>query len=51
VIPALRSPAGQAPYVFLAATVAAIVLSGALWVWLAGKMALQGRLLDALRHE
>lgn len=51
VIPALRSPAGQAPYVFLAATLAAIVLSGALWVWLAGKLALQGRLLDALRHE
>ncbi|MBP8910461.1 MAG: FtsX-like permease family protein [Phycisphaerae bacterium] len=51
VIPALRSPARQAPYGFLATTLAAIVLSGALWVWLAGKLALQGRLLDALRHE
>jgi hypothetical protein len=51
VIPALRSPAGQVPYVSLVATVAAIVLSGALWVWLAGTLALRGRLLDALRHE
>lgn len=51
VIPALQSPAGQVPYVSLGATVAAIVFSGALWVWLAGTLALRGDLLDALRHE
>jgi ABC-type antimicrobial peptide transport system permease subunit len=51
VIPALQSPAGQVPYVSLLATVMAIALSGALWVWLAGTLALRGRLLDALRHE
>ncbi len=51
VIPALQSPAGQVPYVSLAATVILIALSGALWVWLAGTLALRGRLLDALRQE
>ena len=51
VVPALQSPAGQVPYVPLLVTVAAIALSGAAWVWLAGTLALRGRLLDALRHE
>ncbi len=51
VVPALQSPAGQTPYVSLAATVVLIALSGALWVWLAGTLALRGRLLDALRQE
>ena len=51
VIPALQSPAGQVPYVPLLATVMVIALSGALWVWLAGRLALRGQLLDALRHE
>jgi ABC-type lipoprotein release transport system permease subunit len=51
VIPALQSPAGQVPYVSLLATVMVIALSGALWVWLAGTLAVRGRLLDALRHE
>ncbi len=51
VVPALQSPAGQVPYVPLLATVAAIALSGAVWVWLAGALALRGRLLEALRHE
>jgi putative ABC transport system permease protein len=51
VIPALKSPGGQVPYVLLLATVAAIGLSGAAWVWLAATVALGGQLLDALRHE
>jgi putative ABC transport system permease protein len=51
VIPALKSPGGQVPYVLLLATIAAIGLSGAAWVWLAATLALRGRLLDALRHE
>jgi len=51
VIPALQSPGGQVPYVSLAGTVAGIALSGAVWVWIAGTVALRGGLLDALRHE
>ncbi|MEN6337212.1 MAG: FtsX-like permease family protein [Phycisphaerales bacterium] len=51
VIPALQSPAGQTPYLPLVGTVAAIAFSGALWVWLAGTLALRGQLLDSLRHE
>jgi len=51
VIPAVQSPGGQVPYLSLLVTVAGIALSGAVWVWLAGTLALRGRLLDALRHE
>jgi ABC-type lipoprotein release transport system permease subunit len=51
VIPAVQSPGGRVPYVSLLVTVAGIALSGAAWVWIAGALALRGRLLDALRHE
>jgi putative ABC transport system permease protein len=51
VIPALQSPGGQVPYGSLAVTVAGIALSGAVWVWIAGTLALRGGLLDALRNE
>jgi hypothetical protein len=51
VIPAVQAPAGDIPYVPLLAIVAVIALSGALWVWLAGTLALRGRLLEALRPE
>jgi len=51
VIPSLQSPAADVPYGSLLATLAAIAASGALWVWLAGTLALRGQLLDALRHE
>ncbi|MCU0915635.1 MAG: ABC transporter permease [Planctomycetes bacterium] len=51
VMPALQSPGAQVPYLSLATMVGGIALSGAVWVWLAGTLALQGRLLDALRHE
>jgi putative ABC transport system permease protein len=51
VIPALQSRGGQVPFAGLLVTVVAIGLSGALWVWLAGTLALRGALLDALRHE
>ncbi len=51
VIPALKSPGGEIPYVSLLVTVAGIALSGTVWVWLAGTLALRGKLLDALRHE
>ncbi len=51
VIPALQSRGGQVPFAGLLVTVAAVGVSGAVWVWLAGTLALRGRLLDALRHE
>ncbi len=51
VVPALQSPAGQVPYVPLLGMVTAIAMSGAVWVWLAGMLALRGPLLAALRHE
>jgi len=51
VIPALQSRGGQVPLTGLLVTIAAIGLSGAVWVWLAGTLALRGKLLDALRHE
>jgi putative ABC transport system permease protein len=51
VIPAVQSPGGEVPYLSLSVTVAGIALSGAVWVWLAGTLALCGRLLDALRQE
>ncbi len=51
VLPALQSPGAEVPYVSLLATIAAIAVSGAAWVWLAGTLALRGPLLDALRQE
>jgi ABC-type antimicrobial peptide transport system permease subunit len=51
VIPALQSRGGQVPFAGLLVTIAAIGLSGAAWVWLAGTLALRGGLLDSLRHE
>jgi len=39
------------PYASLALTLAAVLISGALWTWLATALALRGRLLDALRNE
>jgi len=51
VIPALQSPGAHVPYLSLLLTVAGIAISGAVWVWVAGTLALRGRLLDALRHE
>jgi ABC-type lipoprotein release transport system permease subunit len=51
VIPALQSRGGQVPLAGLLVTIAAIGLSGAAWVWIAGTLALRGAPLDALRHE
>ncbi|MHC4616917.1 MAG: hypothetical protein ACYTEQ_04095 [Planctomycetota bacterium] len=49
--PALRSPGAQVPYLSLVLTIAAIGISGVVWIWLATVAALSGRLLDALRNE
>jgi len=51
VMPALRSPGAQVPYLSLALTLAAVTASGLLWTWLAALAALRGPLLDALRNE
>jgi hypothetical protein len=49
--PALRSGGSQVPYFSLAMMVLAIALSGAVWVWLATKVAMGAKILEALRNE
>ena len=52
VAPALKDPgAARAGYISLAPTVAAIALSGVVWIWIAATLALSGEMLDALRSE
>ena len=51
VSPALKSPGGQVPYFSLVLTVAAIAISGIVWIWIATAFALSGKMLDALRNE
>jgi len=51
VLPAVLSPGSEVPYLSLASTLIGVLLSGALWTWLATLAALRGRLLDALRNE
>lgn len=50
ILPAMRS-SSQVPYAALIMCVAGIGLSGAIWVWLATHVALQGPLLEGLRRE
>ena len=51
VLPALLSAGSQIPYGTLALTLSAVLLNGLVWTWLATRLALRGRLLDALRNE
>ncbi|MBI3850969.1 MAG: FtsX-like permease family protein [Verrucomicrobia bacterium] len=51
VLPALLSPASGIPYLSLALTLAAVLVNGMIWTWLATRFALRGSLLDALRNE
>jgi ABC-type antimicrobial peptide transport system permease subunit len=51
VLPAIVSPGTQLPYGSLALTLAAVLLNGLLWTWLAMGHALRGNLLAALRNE
>jgi ABC-type antimicrobial peptide transport system permease subunit len=51
VLPAVLSPGMQLPYNSLALTLAAVLLNGLLWTWLATGHALRGDLLAALRNE
>jgi ABC-type antimicrobial peptide transport system permease subunit len=49
--PVLKSPGAKVPYLSLTLTIAAIGISGVVWIWIATVFALSGRLLDALRNE
>ena len=51
VLPALRSPGADVPYLSLTLTLSAIVFSGVLWTWIATILALRGPLLAVLRNE
>ena len=51
VLPAILSPGTQLPCGWLALTLAAVLLNGLLWTWLATACALRGNLLSALRNE
>jgi ABC-type antimicrobial peptide transport system permease subunit len=49
--PVVKSPRAEVPYLSLALTIFAIAVSGAVWIWLAGVLALRGKMLEALRNE
>jgi len=51
VSPALKSPGAQIPYFSLVFTIAAIAVSGLVWIRVATAFALSGKMLDALRNE
>ncbi len=51
VLPALFSASTQLPYASLALTLAAVLVNGAVWTWVATRLALRGDLLVALRNE
>ncbi len=51
VLPSVLTPSGQLPYASLGVTLAAVLLNGALWTWVATRLAVRGDLLAALRNE
>jgi len=51
VLPALLSPGAEIPYVSLSITLGAVLVSGAVWTFIAATFALRGHLLDGLRSE
>ena len=51
VLPAILSPGNQLPYGSLGVTLAAVLLNGLFWTWLATRYATRGNLLMALRSE
>ena len=51
VLPALLSPGTHLPYGSLALTLGVVLVNGLIWTWMATRVALRGRLLDALRNE
>ena len=51
VLPALASAGAEIPALSLGLTLTGVLLSGAVWVYLAAALAVRGRLLPALRSE
>lgn len=51
VLPAVFAPGVELPYVSLALTLGAVLVSGILCTWVSARLALRGKLLDALRNE
>jgi putative ABC transport system permease protein len=51
VLPSLLSTTAKLPWSSLAVTLAAVVINGLLWTWVAARRALSGDLLAALRNE
>jgi len=51
VVPALRTPEARVPYFSLVLTIVGIAIGGAVWISLATRFALSGKLLEALRNE
>ncbi len=51
VLPAILSPGTQLPCGWLSLTLAAVLLNGLVWTWLATAFALRGNLLSALRND
>ena len=49
--PELKSPGSAVPFLSLVLTIAAIAVSGVVWIWIATALALSGNMLDALRNE
>ena len=49
--PVLISGGAKVPYLSVSLTIAAILLSGMLWIWLASTLAMKGEMLGALRNE
>lgn len=51
VLPALLAPTAQLPVASLGLTLAAVLVNGALWTWVATRYAVRGDLLAALRND
>jgi hypothetical protein len=51
VLPSLISQGTQSPWRSLAPTLAAVLLNGLVWTWMATRLALRGNVLAALRNE
>jgi len=50
-LPAIRTPNADIPYLSVGLTVACIAINSLIWIWIAGWSCLKGGLLDALRND
>jgi ABC-type antimicrobial peptide transport system permease subunit len=51
IFPVLKESAAQVPYLSLTLSIAAIAVSGVIWIWIGTSIALSGKIVDALRSE